>query len=335
MTKTIRTYPWLKAPQSLELPPTKSSDASAAVPTPATATSNCTNPDREPKYELRSMPLDSIRVDQRVQARAPITEPVVKEYAEAMQDGAEFSPLIVFCDGQDHVLADGFHRHPAALRAGLSECRCEVRPGELREAILFAAGANATHGRKRTKKDKRRAVAQLLGDAEWSSWSNHEIARHCGVGHQLVGKIREALTGPKTSEQRLYRTKYGKVAKMNTAKIGRRSDLEALQQSVLEATKHDTILNTDDLSIAQCDQLNSASTIKVEVPNDFDEFRLVLREIVNFISARANSNRVECRTIITILGDDVSTFDSLIVRANSIIAQVLLRPGASEILRDG
>ena len=40
--------------------------------------------------------------------------------------------------------------------------------------------------------DKRRAVNRLLSDPEWSHWSDREIARHCRVGADLVGRLRPA-----------------------------------------------------------------------------------------------------------------------------------------------
>ncbi len=37
--------------------------------------------------------------------------------------------------------------------------------------------------------DKRRAVLRLIHDAEWSAWSDREIARRCGVTHPLVSNL--------------------------------------------------------------------------------------------------------------------------------------------------
>jgi hypothetical protein len=53
----------------------------------------------------------------------------------------------------------------------------------------------------RTNEDKRRAVMTLLGDEEWSQWSNREIARRCGVHHDLVGSLRSSLADS-ASDQR-------------------------------------------------------------------------------------------------------------------------------------
>jgi len=43
-----------------------------------------------------------------------------------------------------------------------------------------------------TQTQKRRTVQKLLGDDEWSQWSNREIARRCGVDNSFVSRIRGA-----------------------------------------------------------------------------------------------------------------------------------------------
>jgi hypothetical protein len=65
-----------------------------------------------------------------------------------------------------------------------------VHEGGRRDAILFAVGANATHGLRRTNADKRRAVLTLLHDPEWRQWSDSEIAHKCRVSRPLVAEMR-------------------------------------------------------------------------------------------------------------------------------------------------
>ena len=66
---------------------------------------------------------------------------------------------------------------------------------EHRETLfLYAVGANASHGLRRTNTDKRRAVVRLLRDYEWSKWSDREIARRCGVANSFVGNVRRQIT---------------------------------------------------------------------------------------------------------------------------------------------
>jgi DNA modification methylase len=111
------------------------------------------------------------------------------DYTEALKAGAKFPPIVVFHDGSDYWPADGFHRLNAHARAGLPKIAAEVRTGTRRDALLFAVGANAAHGKRRTNEDKRRAVLLLLADEEWGKWSDREIARRCAVDNSLVSKI--------------------------------------------------------------------------------------------------------------------------------------------------
>src|SRR5947199_7571088 len=117
------------------------------------------------------LPLDEIVVDPGVQARTCLRQDRVGEYAAAMRDGDVFPPVVVF----GRVLADGFYRLAAARKAKLKSVEADVREGGRREAILYAVGADDSHGLSRNPGDKRRAVCMLLEDPEWSRWSDREI----------------------------------------------------------------------------------------------------------------------------------------------------------------
>lgn len=142
---------------------------------------------------IRSILLRHIRQDGGTQARAKMDPAAVEEYAEAMEAGAKFPPVVVF---EDHIsnllwLGDGFHRVAAAVKLGHKNVRADIRPGGLREARLFAIGANVTHGVRRSNADKRLAVQLLLDDSEWGAWGNREIARVAGVSEFLVREMKE------------------------------------------------------------------------------------------------------------------------------------------------
>ena len=141
------------------------------------------------------LPIASIRRDGGTQPRAALNLHWVEEYGQDMIAGASFPPVVVFYDGQVHWLADGFHRTEAALAVGLSEIQAEVHQGTVRDAILYSVGANGNHGQRRTNDDKRRAVKTLLNDAEWSRWSDREIARQCAVDHKTVAGLRPKPSG--------------------------------------------------------------------------------------------------------------------------------------------
>ena len=87
-------------------------------------------------------------------------------------------------------VADGFHRTHAAT-GGLEASRPMVHEGTKRDALLYACTANSTHGLPLTADDKRQVVTRLLQDEEWSQWSDNRIAKHCGVAHSFVGRVRE------------------------------------------------------------------------------------------------------------------------------------------------
>lgn len=175
-----------------------------------------------------------IRTDGGTQARAGLDSATVEEYAAAMSDGAKFPPVTVFYDGTRYWLGDGFHRvaaHRKAYTSGLVEIQAEVKAGTRRDAVLYAAGANGSHGLKRTSADKRRAVEVLLFDDEWSKWSNNEIAKRCGVSLDLVNRMRresDHLNDSLSSERTVERN--GQTYTMNTAAIGQNRPVPRIMQ---------------------------------------------------------------------------------------------------------
>ena len=168
-----------------------------------------------------SLNINQIRTDGGTQSRAAINDATVAEYAEAMADPVTvFPPVIVYFDGKEYWLADGFHRLAAWAQIGRTEIPTEIRQGDRRRAILHSVAANSAHGLRRTNEDKRRAVLTLLEDDEWGQWSNREIARRCAVSDMLVGSLRKDVTANSCSEDRTFTTKHGTQATMNTANIG-------------------------------------------------------------------------------------------------------------------
>jgi hypothetical protein len=175
----------------------------------------------------RGSRLSAIRADERAQPRAALDDDRVAEYAEDMKRGCRLPPPVVFEDLERvYWLADGFHRHRAAVALKRKTIECIVYQGELRDAVLHGCGANAGHGLRRSNQDKRRAVARMLDDEEWSHWTDREIARRCKVGHDLVARLRreqlESVTSGNASEPRTYTNKHGTTSTMNTANIGRK-----------------------------------------------------------------------------------------------------------------
>lgn len=143
---------------------------------------------------MSKIKLLKISIDGGTQPREDIDEDIVSEYAEAMKDGDQFPPIVVFSDGAKYWLADGFHRYHASNKVGYLDIEAEVKQGTKRDAILYSVSANSKHGLRRTNADKRKAVLTLLNDEEWSQWSDREIARQAEVSKSLVNKMRNELT---------------------------------------------------------------------------------------------------------------------------------------------
>ena len=132
--------------------------------------------------------IDAITLDTGTQVRAVIDPDVVDDYAQRLQEGVEFPPVVVFRDGSGTHLADGFHRVPAHRRAGRTEIAAHVHDGTVQDALWFALGANRTHGHRLTCADKAHAVKLAL--AAWPDRSQRRIGDQVGCSHQYVGKIR-------------------------------------------------------------------------------------------------------------------------------------------------
>ena len=139
--------------------------------------------------------LSEIILDSAIQPRSRINNAVVKKYAEAMRQGSQFPPVVVYFNEGKYWLADGFHRLRSKQVNGEQEILAEVRLGSRRDAKLFAVEINVNHGNQRTNADKHRAVERLLRDRQWSCWSNREIAKRCGVNEKTVRNVKKQIQG--------------------------------------------------------------------------------------------------------------------------------------------
>jgi hypothetical protein len=93
------------------------------------------------------------------------------------------------------VVADGQLRVEAAKLAGVAHLSCRVRQGTEADAQLYAAGSNRDGACRRSHQDKARAVFLCVTHPEASGLANSKIARHTGVSHGLVKRIRRAVEG--------------------------------------------------------------------------------------------------------------------------------------------
>lgn len=146
---------------------------------------------------MKRIDVNLIKTSDELQARESVSPDKVSEYKEALEMGQDFPPVTIFLDGNgNHWLCDGYMRLEAHKLAKIPDIAAEVRSGGFKEAKLFAAGANATHGQPRSYKDKTKAVLMILGDSAWKDRSDRWVAEKAKVSHTFVAKVRESSGQP-------------------------------------------------------------------------------------------------------------------------------------------
>lgn len=144
--------------------------------------------------KTKTIKLSDIVIDAETQQRVSQTDSVIDEYCESIKCGAKFPPVVTFFNGVEYFLVDGFHRYFAYKKAGgIDFLDADIHEGTKRDAILYSASVNGTHGLRLTNKDKRKHVLVLLNDSEWSQWTDTLIAKHCKVTQQFVSKVRREI----------------------------------------------------------------------------------------------------------------------------------------------
>ena len=141
---------------------------------------------------IQTLSLNLIDIQGGTQTRVATNDDAIESYAADMAEGAEFPPIMVFYDGSNYWLADGFHRYLAAKRNEATSIEAEVEPGSRSDALKHALGANATNGVYRNNADKRNVASIAL--REWPDLSNAYLADVCKVSAELVRTVRGELT---------------------------------------------------------------------------------------------------------------------------------------------
>ena len=121
----------------------------------------------------------------------------VKALVEALEEKQDLDPLVVFWDKEKDCnwLVDGYHRLYAYREVGITDVVCDIYDGNLKTATLWAAQANSQNKATlaRSRKDKRKAVMQLLLDDEYQLLSDRQIAEKAKVSHSFVSNCRNEL----------------------------------------------------------------------------------------------------------------------------------------------
>jgi len=231
---------------------------------------------------MKKLALDAIRLDGETQARVSLNQDVVTEYAAHMQEGDTFPSIVVFHDGSDYWLADGFHRYMAHKQNKATEIECDVRTGTLEEARLYAYGANGRRGLSLSREDKRKIVLSMLKHPEWKKWANTEIAKHVGCSSMTVGRIKSGLVYDAEKEQPKKVVRNGKVQEVKTQNLGKQKKVveivEAEQESDTLAELTDTIneLHTENQKLKDAiaiGQWDASEIEKLDIQETVEELR--------------------------------------------------------------
>ena len=178
---------------------------------------------------MKRLNIAVIRIDGGTQVRKQLNQEKVQEYAELMLDKTVFPPITVFFDGSDYWLSSGFHRYFATKQTGSVSIDCEIIEGTVRDAKLYAYGANK-HGLPHTSEENRQIVIEMFSDPEWSKWSNNQIAKHIGVSGMTIGRIRKGLEETPKAEVS-YINKDGIETIMTTKNVGKKRETSVKKEA--------------------------------------------------------------------------------------------------------
>lgn len=138
--------------------------------------------------DLRNLALNDLVLDPNLNLRDRLDDFTVERYADSWD---RLPPITVFDVDGKFLIADGFHRHAAAVMLGKRAIPAEIRAGSFTEALDFVASVNLFHGLPLTRSERRRAVEVKL--KLHHDWSDRRMAEELAVSRELVAKIRRQL----------------------------------------------------------------------------------------------------------------------------------------------
>ncbi len=142
--------------------------------------------------QIQDIDLDDLVLDPALNLRDKLDDDTVTRYIDAW---GRMPPVTVYDVEGRLLLADGFHRHAAAVTLGKRTIAAEVVTGSFTDAMDFVAGANLFHGLPLTRSERRRAIEIRL--KLHHDRSDRHLAEEMSVGRELVAKIRRQLVESK------------------------------------------------------------------------------------------------------------------------------------------
>lgn len=147
----------------------------------------------QPEISYIEISIHDIRRDGGTQPRAELDENHIEDLVFALTQGAVFDAILLYFDGINYWLTDGFHRLAATIRRGIDKIKAEVRQGTQQDAQWHSFTVNQHQSLKRSNADKQRAIIGALKHPYGHLKSNKEIARHCGVSETSIKGWRQKL----------------------------------------------------------------------------------------------------------------------------------------------
>ncbi len=138
--------------------------------------------------DIRNVPLNDLVLDPNLNLRDRLDDFTVERYADSWD---RLPPITVYEIDGKWLVADGFHRHAAAVMIGKRTIPAEIRVGTFTDALDFVSGVNLFHGLPLTRSERRRAVEIKL--KLHHDWSDRRTAEELGVSRELVAKLRRQL----------------------------------------------------------------------------------------------------------------------------------------------
>lgn len=138
--------------------------------------------------DVQLVDMSSITRDSKFQVRNQLDRKLVRQYATAMSNGADFPPIHLAKVKDALIIVDGWHRHAALHSLGQSEIHAKVTPMTQDEALRASALANTQHG-KPLKPAERRNVFKNFIRGKGHKKPNGSLMTYREISEALGGHV--------------------------------------------------------------------------------------------------------------------------------------------------
>ena len=166
---------------------------------------------------LKEVDINAIRIDGDTQSRVEMDTNWIQDIVNNIKNDIEYDPVETRFDGTHYWLSDGFHRYLGYKQLGVKKIKTAYLPGTQYDAQVDSYGANAKHGRPRTRADKEKSVISAKANPLLKDKSNYEIAKICVVSQPFVASVLDPAKKKKQAEN--VEKHYKEKVKENTNSI--------------------------------------------------------------------------------------------------------------------